>query len=401
MNRLNYFVGGEIVTVSHLDKVCYILGYLPKENRIYLGDKEMNVLSYALLLSVMEYQTCVMRQDFTAADQILPTIPKEHRNRVAHFLEKQGFKKQALAVTTDPEHQFDLALQLGELEKVVEIATEIDSVEKWRSVADLATQKCELKLASEALRKAKDHGGLLLLATSSGDKAAVQNLAEDAEKEGKFNVAFLSNMLTGNLDACLNLLLSANRLPEAAMFCRSYLPSKTAEVTAQWKGTLTGKKAESIASPEKYPNLFDQYEESLTAEAFYKSTAVPQLASDYAEVEPITERDLIEESIGFEVDDTEVEPEVQESPVVPEVAAAPVPEPEVEPEVEPEAEPEPEPAAAPAAEPAAPVAQTEGDSGSNPTSQPELISESEVADLEAELDNLEVDSVPEDDDDES
>lgn len=61
---------------------------------------------------------------------------------------------------------------------MVQIATEIDSVEKWRSVADLATQKCELKLASEALRKAKDHGGLLLLATSSGNKAAVQHLAQ-------------------------------------------------------------------------------------------------------------------------------------------------------------------------------------------------------------------------------
>ena len=61
--------------------------------------------------------------------------------------------------------------------------------------------------------------------------------------------------------------------------------------------------------------MFDQYEESLTAEAFYKSTAVPQLASDYAEVESITERDLIEESIGFEVDEdvAEVdEPEVDE-----------------------------------------------------------------------------------------
>ena len=56
MNRLNYFVGGEIVTVSHLDKICYILGYLPKENRVFLGDKEMNVISYSLLLSVMEYQ---------------------------------------------------------------------------------------------------------------------------------------------------------------------------------------------------------------------------------------------------------------------------------------------------------------------------------------------------------
>ena len=35
-------------------------------------------------------QTCVMRGDFGAADQILPTIPKEQRNRVAHFLQKQG-----------------------------------------------------------------------------------------------------------------------------------------------------------------------------------------------------------------------------------------------------------------------------------------------------------------------
>lgn len=27
------------------------------------------------------------------------------RTRVAHFLEKQGFKQQALAVSTDPEHR--------------------------------------------------------------------------------------------------------------------------------------------------------------------------------------------------------------------------------------------------------------------------------------------------------
>ena len=53
--------------------------------------------------------------------------------------------------------------------------------------------------------------------------------------------------------------------------------------------------------------MFDQYEESLTAEAFYKSTTVPQLASDYGEIEAITERDLIEESIGFEADDAEAE----------------------------------------------------------------------------------------------
>ena len=65
---------------------------------------------------------------------------------------------------------------------MVQIAEEIDSVEKWRSVADLATKQCRLKLASEALRKAKDHGGLLLLATSSGDAQAVNNLAKGTSR---------------------------------------------------------------------------------------------------------------------------------------------------------------------------------------------------------------------------
>ncbi len=67
----------------------YLLGYIPKDDRLYLGDKELNVISYSLLLSVLEYQTAVMRKDFSTADKVLPTIPKEQRIRVALFLEKQ------------------------------------------------------------------------------------------------------------------------------------------------------------------------------------------------------------------------------------------------------------------------------------------------------------------------
>ena len=44
VNRLNYYVGGEIVTVSHLDRTMYLLGYIPQDNRLYLGDKELNVV---------------------------------------------------------------------------------------------------------------------------------------------------------------------------------------------------------------------------------------------------------------------------------------------------------------------------------------------------------------------
>ena len=32
VNRLNYYVGGEIVTISHLDRTMYLLGYIPGKN---------------------------------------------------------------------------------------------------------------------------------------------------------------------------------------------------------------------------------------------------------------------------------------------------------------------------------------------------------------------------------
>lgn len=220
VNRIQYYVGGEIVTVSHLDRTMYLLGYVPKENRLYLGDKELNISSYCLLLSVLEYQTAVMRRDFDIADRVLPTIPKEHRTRVAHFLEKQGFMKQALQVSTDPEHCFDLALKIGDLNKALSLARESDSPQKWSQLAEIATSQNKMELVKECLVKANDLGGLLLLASSSGDEGMMTTLKETSLSQGKFNVAFMSMMLLGKLDECLDVLIETNRIPEAALFAR-------------------------------------------------------------------------------------------------------------------------------------------------------------------------------------
>ena len=41
VTRLNYHVGGEIVTVAHLDRT---MGYIPQNNRHYVGNKEVNMM---------------------------------------------------------------------------------------------------------------------------------------------------------------------------------------------------------------------------------------------------------------------------------------------------------------------------------------------------------------------
>jgi len=70
----------------------YLLGYIPRDNRIYLSDKDLNVYSYALPLSLIEYQTAVLRNDMETANKILPNIPSEQRTRIARFLEGQSMK---------------------------------------------------------------------------------------------------------------------------------------------------------------------------------------------------------------------------------------------------------------------------------------------------------------------
>jgi coatomer subunit beta' len=63
---------------------------MPTYNRIYLVDKNLNVYAYSLSLSVVEYQTAVLRNDTEAAAEILQTVPKDQVNKVARFLEARG-----------------------------------------------------------------------------------------------------------------------------------------------------------------------------------------------------------------------------------------------------------------------------------------------------------------------
>lgn len=212
-----------------------------------------------------------MRRDFETADRVLPTIPKEHRTRVAHFLEKQGFKEQALQVSTDSEHRFDLALQIGHLKTAIELARETENPQKWSQLAEVATKQNQFDLVKECLERANDFGGLLLLATSSGDTNMVRNLGELGATQGKHNISFLSMFLLGDLDKCLEILINTNRLPEAAFFARTYIPSKISYVVQLWRNELAKineKAGQSLADPQQYENLFPGLNDLLKTEQF-------------------------------------------------------------------------------------------------------------------------------------
>mmetsp|Transcript_2894 Transcript_2894/g.5235 ORF Transcript_2894/g.5235 Transcript_2894/m.5235 type:complete len:990 (-) Transcript_2894:195-3164(-) len=280
--RLNYFVGGQVMTLCHLDRHLYLLGFVPKEDRVFLIDKAYNVVSHKVLLSVLNYQTAVVRQDFETANALLPSIPQSEYSAVARFLESQGFKEEALAVSPDADHRFELAIDLKKLSIAHEVlegdseqdAESTDYQSRWKRLGDLALAQGDVSLAQSCAEKAGDLSGLLLLYAAAGNREGVQQLATRARAAGRSNVSFIAYFVTGQVEECIQLLIDTKRIPEAGFLARTYMPSMISKVLELWKDDLkvvNEKAAEALADPEKYPNLFPDLSWALTVENMFKS----------------------------------------------------------------------------------------------------------------------------------
>jgi coatomer subunit beta' len=270
-NRLNYLVGDQTYTISHFDQSMYLLGYIQRDSRIYLADKDVNVTSFSLSLSVVEYQTLVLRDDMESAAELLPSIPSDQLNKIARFLEGQGHKELALEVATDSEHKFELALALGHLPIALELAREADVEHKWKIVGDAALAGWDIALAAECFASAKDLGSLLLLHSSTGNKEGLRALSLQAKAAGAHNVAFTCLWQLADVDGCIALLISTGRVAEAVLFAQTYKPSSAPAAVADWKKSLEAEKkgrvAKTVGVPGEDEELFPEWEEYLRLES--------------------------------------------------------------------------------------------------------------------------------------
>lgn len=109
-------------------------------------------------------------------------------------------------------------------------------------------------------------------------------VATKAKAGGKTNVAFMCFFLCGMTEECVDLLCDTGRVPEAALFARTYAPSLISKVLPLWRKELKDgeqpKLAEALADPNEYANLFPNWETALLAEQLLAAKE-PRPATDY------------------------------------------------------------------------------------------------------------------------
>lgn len=305
--RLICLVAGSQETIAHLDRTQYLLGYLPDQSKLYLIDKEYSVTSWPLHLALVEYQSAMMRKDVAAAEKFFTQLPEALHNRVARFLENQGYVAEALQISKDDEHRFELATQLGKLQMAADIIVSISSQanpampprNKWKTLGDVALEQGDFALARRCFKEARDIGSLFLLQTACGDADELRLTAAMAQEGGITNIACLCYLLLGDAKAALQVLVKVSRLPEAAFFARTYCPSELPQVVKLWKADLSQVNqavADSLADPAQYPDLFPDFSLTLAAEQAFQARCErnPPSAAAYLEEKEWMAMDVLE-----------------------------------------------------------------------------------------------------------
>ena len=65
---INYMIGNKIMKLTNTDKKYFILGYDSKQSRLYLVDKSLNIVSYALLIALVNFQSAILSDDIHGAE---------------------------------------------------------------------------------------------------------------------------------------------------------------------------------------------------------------------------------------------------------------------------------------------------------------------------------------------
>ncbi|CCE65074.1 hypothetical protein TPHA_0J02540 [Tetrapisispora phaffii CBS 4417] len=241
-SRLNYFVGDKSYNLAHFSKEMYLLGYLARDNKVYLADREVHVYSHVISLDVLEFQTLTLRGELDLAiETVLPNISeKDTLSKISRFLEGQKYYQEALDISPDTNQKFELALQVGNITLAHELLGDSDNELKWRSLGDISLQRFNFKLAIDAYSKAQDLESLFLLHSSFSNKEELVKLGQTSEASGKYNLAFNSYWAAGDITAIKDLLVKCERLSEAAIFSATYGvdSNELSNIVEEWKKSL-------------------------------------------------------------------------------------------------------------------------------------------------------------------
>jgi coatomer subunit beta' len=296
-----FFAGGRFDVAARPDLNLTIIGYVPRAEALFLCDNDYKFYRYRVPAEVLNFVIAA-----TSDGDLDPSrIPPEWKSRMCALLEELELFEIALQLADNDEKRFDLALKMSDVDTAARIAQSSGSLQQWRHLAGISLKSGRIRLLEESLAKSGDESGAILVKACKGSASELSQYAALSETESK-NVSFTGYFAAGKYNKCIDLLLETGRAPEAALMARAYSPRRMDECARKWRELLQAKgeqrRAEAIALPSEFPNLFGIDPEALEPEPAVEPSVDPAPKVDpQPKVEPVpTVETPLEEEDGGE-----------------------------------------------------------------------------------------------------
>lgn len=261
-----------MTSFAHLPSSFIILKYLAKLERIFFADKECNVYSYFLSLTVLEIQRLVTHNLVEEARNLYGNVPKASRELLSSFLQASGYYSDALDFTDDQMKKFNLSLTTNNPEFALSIIEDHSSLPSskvmWQAIGEYALKSWDPSLALKAIEKTGDLTDNFILKKSLG-----VHMSDKENKTENNLLLFLVSFLNNSPVNAFNTLISSKRFPEAALFARTWLgPDHIFKAVDLWKRHIKQNYeswndfSESILDPSSAPDMFKFLPENRTKE---------------------------------------------------------------------------------------------------------------------------------------
>ena len=268
--KLNILVRQKSFTITNINFFAVILEYLDNHQRIFLFDNNCTVTSFAISKELLKIVGVLQEETDADSDsdnkshiiEKSNTLGEEERDFVAKILQSFDHIDTAFRVVANPRQKLEFAIKLGYLEECITLCNQLEEAIYWKKLGDLAAARGRFAIAEKAFWSCEDLNSLLLLGSCLADQALLERVGEAARGRKHYSVAFTAFWVVGQSARCLETLTESERFGEAAIFAKTYLPSRIQEIFESWKGFLKRKGQnllhKRLANPLEIPSEYSE-----------------------------------------------------------------------------------------------------------------------------------------------
>ena len=241
-NKLNALIYSTMLNLSVVQG--YLSGY--QNDLLYFVNKSSTSggMLTCLYLPLVYIQLLVSSRDQSISQDQLSILKELGQdlnlvNKLARYLEQINKPAEALAITTDTSHKFDLAIQCKELSIALEMIVLDPNPEKYKLLAQVALADWRFDIAEECLLKGNDLDHLLMLYSNQGNTNGLKKLSSLAIDHYKYQIAFTSSFILNDFQSCLDILITSKMMGEACLFAKQYVPDRVLDTVQHYKQQLS------------------------------------------------------------------------------------------------------------------------------------------------------------------